>query len=115
MKKNTRKKTPREDYELGYSNFTQPLTLLLPYPQGFNFFAIVPNEIRDKRHNVVGKANLWVIVSKKSQQAGGTIFPELTQSSTWPPSVVHTSLRRAPSLVRLTYIIHRTGFLNIYL
>ena len=41
-KKNTGKETPKEDSELGYSNFTLVLTFHLPYPQQKKY-AIVPN------------------------------------------------------------------------
>ena len=41
-KKNTGKKTPKEDSELGYLDFTLALTFHLPHPQQKKH-AIVPN------------------------------------------------------------------------
>ena len=41
-KKNKGKKTPKEDSELGYSDFTLTLTFHLPHPQQKKH-AIVPN------------------------------------------------------------------------
>ena len=45
-KKNTGKKTQREDNELGYSDFTLPLIFNLPHP--IKKSAIVPNAIKIK-------------------------------------------------------------------
>ena len=46
-KKNTGKKTPKEDSELGYSNFTLTLTIHLP-PPPTKRHAIVPNALKSK-------------------------------------------------------------------
>ena len=68
-KKNTRKKTPKEDCELSYSDFTLSLTFLLPYP---------------KKNRMVGEANLWRIAPKTYQHVGGSGFSKPTGSSTEP-------------------------------
>ena len=46
-KKNTRKKTPKEDSELDYSDFTLTLTFHLPHPKQKKL-AIVPNAYKPK-------------------------------------------------------------------
>ena len=56
-KKNTGKKTPKEDSELGYSDFTLTLTIHLPYHQqkGMQLSSMHKN----LNTRVVGEANLW--------------------------------------------------------
>ena len=94
-KKNTCKKTPKEDSELGYSDFTLTLTIHLPHPQqkGIQFSPMHKN----LNTRVVGEANLW---RKRGvdQQDGGSGSPESTSSTTWTPSVV-SSATSAPSVV----------------
>ena len=55
-KKNTGKKTPKEDSELGYSDFTLTLTIHLPHPQqkGMQLSPMHTN----LNTRVVGEANL---------------------------------------------------------
>ena len=56
-KKNTGKKTPKEDSELGYSNFTLALTFHLPHPQQKNM-SLSPMH-KNLNTRVVGESNLW--------------------------------------------------------
>ena len=57
-KKNTDKKTPKEDSELDYSDFTLTLTLHLPHPPKKNMqFSLMHQKNLNTR--VVGEANLW--------------------------------------------------------
>ena len=56
-KKNTGKKTPKEDRELGYLDFTLALTLHLPQPQKKDMqLYLMHNRIQNNK--VVGAANL---------------------------------------------------------
>ena len=56
-KKNTGKKTPKEDSELGYSDITLALTFNLPYPQ--QKYMQCPQCIKKNLNSrVVGEANL---------------------------------------------------------
>ena len=64
-KKNTGKKTPKEDSELGYSDFTLTLTFHLPHPQQKNMQLSPMHKNLNTR--VVGEANLWrkaLLISK---------------------------------------------------
>ena len=54
-KKNTGKKTPKEDSELGYSEFTLMLTFHLPTPQ--KNMQLSPMNKKYKKNKVVGEAN----------------------------------------------------------
>ena len=54
--KNTGKKTPKEDSELGYSDFTLILTFHLPHPQQKNMQLSPMHKNLNTR--VVGEANL---------------------------------------------------------
>ena len=56
-KKNKGKKTPKEDSELGYSDFTLTLTFHLPQPQQKNMQLSPMHKNLNTR--VVGEANLW--------------------------------------------------------
>ena len=56
-KKNTRKKTPKEDSELGYSDFILTLTIHLPHPQQKDMQLFRMHKNLNTR--VVGEANLW--------------------------------------------------------
>ena len=55
--KNTGKKTPKEDSEFGYSDFTLALTFHLPHPQQKNMQLSPMHKNLNTR--VVGEANLW--------------------------------------------------------
>ena len=57
-KKNTGKKTPKEDSELGYSDFTLTLTFHLAHPQQKNM-QLSPMHRKNLNTRVVGEANLW--------------------------------------------------------
>ena len=56
-KKNTGKKTPKEDSELGYSDFTLALTFHLPNPQQKDI-QLSPMHKKNLNTRVVGEANL---------------------------------------------------------
>ena len=56
-KKNTGKKTPKEDSELGYSDFTLTLTIHLPHPQQKGMQLSPMHKNLNTR--VVSEANLW--------------------------------------------------------
>ena len=56
-KKNTDKKTPKEDSELGYSDFTLTLTFHLPHPLQKNM-QLSPMH-KNLNNRVVDEANLW--------------------------------------------------------
>ena len=56
-KKNTGKKTPKEDSELGYSDFTLTLIIHLPHPQQKGMKLSPMHKNLNTR--VVGEANLW--------------------------------------------------------
>ena len=56
-KKNTGKKTPKEDSELGYSDFTLKLTIHLPHPQQKGMQLSPMHKNLNTR--VVGEVNLW--------------------------------------------------------
>ena len=56
-KKNIGKKTPKEDSELGYSDFTLKLTFHLPHPQqNIMQVYLMHNNLNTR---VEGEANLW--------------------------------------------------------
>ena len=55
--KNTGKKTPKEDRELGYSDFNLALNLHLPHPQQKDM-QLSPMHKRIQNNRVVGEANL---------------------------------------------------------
>ena len=57
VKKNTSKKTLKEDSELGYSDFTLTLTFHLPHPQQKSMQLFPMHKNLNTR--VVGEANLW--------------------------------------------------------
>ena len=57
-KKNIGKKTPKEDSELGYSDFTLALTFHLPHPQQKDM-QLSPMHKKILNSRVVGEANLW--------------------------------------------------------
>ena len=64
-KKYTGKKTPKEDSELGYSDFTLTITFHLPHPQQKNMKLSPMHKNLNTR--VVGEANLWrkaLLISK---------------------------------------------------
>ena len=56
-KKNTGKKTPKEDSELGYSDFTLTLTINLPHPPKKSM-QLSPIH-KNVNTRVVGEANMW--------------------------------------------------------
>ena len=56
-KKNTGKKTPKEDSELGYSDFTLALTFFLPHPQQKEM-KLSPIHKKNWNTRVVGEVNL---------------------------------------------------------
>ena len=56
-KKNTGKKTPKEDSGLGYSEFTLTLTIHLPHPQQKGMQLSPMHKNLNTR--MVGEANLW--------------------------------------------------------
>ena len=58
-KKNTGKKTPKEDSELGYSDFTLTLTFHLPHPQQKKSMQLSLMHKKNLNIRVVGEANLW--------------------------------------------------------
>ena len=55
--KNTGTKTPKEDSELGYSDFTLALTFHLPHPQQ-KYMQLTPMHKKNWNTRVVGEANL---------------------------------------------------------
>ena len=67
-KKNTGKKTPKEDSELGYSDFTLTLTIHLPQPQQKGMQLSPMNKNLNTR--VVGEANLWRKAPSISKMVG---------------------------------------------
>ena len=66
--KNTGKETPKEDSELGYSDFTLTLTIHLPQPQqkGMQFSPMHKN----LNTRVVGEENLWRKAPSISKMVG---------------------------------------------
>ena len=67
-KKNTGKKTPKEDSELGYSDFTLTLTIHLPHPQQKGMQLSPMHKNLNTR--VVGEANLWHKAPSISKMVG---------------------------------------------
>ena len=67
-KKNTGKKTPKEDSELGYSDFTLTLTFHLPHPQQKNMKLSPMHKNLNTR--VVGEADLGRKVLTISKMVG---------------------------------------------
>ena len=67
-KKNTGKKTPKEDSELGYSDFTLTLIIHLPHPQQKGMKLSPMHKNLNTR--VVGEANLWRKAPSISQLVG---------------------------------------------
>ena len=67
-KKNTGKKTPKEDSELGYSDFTLKLTIHLPHPQQKSMQLFPMHKNLNTR--VVGEANMWRKAPSISKMVG---------------------------------------------
>ena len=67
-KKNTGRKTPKEDSELGYSDFTLTLTFHLPHRQQKNMQLSPMHKNLNTR--VVGEANLWRKAPSISKKVG---------------------------------------------
>ena len=68
-KKNIGKKTPKEDSELGYSDFTLTLTFHLPHPQQKSM-QLSPMHNKNLDIRVVGEANLWCKAPSISKLVG---------------------------------------------
>ena len=66
--KNTGKKTPKEDSELGYSDFTLTLTIHLPHPQQKGMQLSPMHKNLNTR--VVGEENLWRKAPSISKMVG---------------------------------------------
>ena len=67
-KKNTGKKTPKEDSELGYLDFTLMLTFHLPHPQQKNMQLSPMHKNLNTR--LVGEGNLWCKAPSVSKMVG---------------------------------------------
>ena len=65
---NTGKKTPKEDSELGYSDFTLTLTIHLPHPQQKGMQLSPMHKNLNTR--MVGEANLWRKVPSINKMVG---------------------------------------------
>ena len=67
-KKNKGKKTPKEDSELGYLDFTLTLTINLPHPQQKSMQLSPMHKNLNTR--LVGEANLWRKAPSISEMVG---------------------------------------------
>ena len=86
-KKNTGKKTPKEDSELGYSDLTLALTFHLPHPQQKSM-QLSPMHKKNLNIRVVGEANLWrkaLSISKMVGPVPRNPRPLQSRHSQWCP------------------------------
>ena len=82
-KKNTGKKTPKEDHEFGYSDFTLALTFHLPHPQQKDMQFSLMHKKKFKYKS--GRWSKPGAQSADDQQDGGFGSPEPTTSVIWTP------------------------------
>lgn len=85
--KNISKKTPRDDYELGYIKFTLSLTTHLTQSIN-NKVEFSPTQKKNLKCNGFGWSKLWRIVPMSYQQAGGSDFPDSATTTPGSLSVV---------------------------
>ena len=84
-KRNTGKKTPKEDHELGYLDFTLALTFYLIHPQQKDMQL---SPMHEKLKYDSGRWSKQGVQSADDHQVGGFNSPEPTTSIVLTPSVV---------------------------
>ena len=103
-KKNIGKKTPKEDSELGNSDFTLTFTFHLPHPQQKNMKLSPMHKNLNTR--VVGEENLW----RKAPSISKLVGPV-----PWNPRPLQVRLfSQPPSLSSLSFVLSPRPLLDPY-